>query len=83
MIAEDPEAAAILKKFSSKVDELKTQKVGEVVTDLCFERIPGQGGQNYAMCRRRQRMVRMLKSVAHAFREMTKLLKLRFKMVVE
>ena len=34
LIAEDPEAAAILKKFSSKVDELKTQKVGEVVTDL-------------------------------------------------
>lgn len=36
LISDDPKATEILKGFSAKVDELKSQKIGEVLTDLCF-----------------------------------------------
>ena len=73
LIAEDPEAAALLKKFSSKVDELKTQTVGEVMTDLCFERIPGQGRSKLCDVSDTAKNGSDISNlVAHAFREMTK-----------
>ena len=73
LISEDPEAAAILKKFSLKVDELKTRKVGEVVADLCFERIPGQGRSKLCDVSETAKNGSDISNlVAHAFREMTR-----------
>jgi 5'-nucleotidase len=73
LISDDPDAAELLKRFSSKVDELKSQKVGEVLTDLCFERIPGQGRSKLCDVSETAKNGSDISNlVAHAFREMTK-----------
>ena len=73
LISDDPDAAELLKSFSSKVDELKSQKVGEVLTDLCFERIPGQGRSKLCDVSETAKNGSDISNlVAHAFREMTK-----------
>ena len=73
LISDDPDAAELLKSFSSKVDELKSQKVGEVLTDLCFERIPGQGRSKLCDVSETEKNGSDISNlVAHAFREMTK-----------
>ena len=73
VISDDPDAAELLKSFSSKVDELKSQKVGEVLTDLCFERIPGQGRSKLCDVSETAKNGSDISNlVAHAFREMTK-----------
>ena len=73
LISDDPNATALLKVFSSKVDELKSQKVGEVSTDLCFERIPGQGRSKLCdVSDTAENGSDISNLVAHAFREMTR-----------
>ena len=73
LISDDPDAAELLKSFSSKVDELKSQKIGEVLTDLCFERIPGQGRSKLCDVSETAKNGSDISNlVAHAFREMTK-----------
>ena len=73
VISDDPDAAELLKSFSSKVDELKSQKIGEVLTDLCFERIPGQGRSKLCDVSETAKNGSDISNlVAHAFREMTK-----------
>jgi 5'-nucleotidase len=73
LISDDPDAAELLKSFSSKVDELKSQKVGEVLTDLCFERIPGQGRSKLCDVSETAKNGSDISNlVAHAFREMTR-----------
>ena len=73
LTSDDPNAAALLKGFSSKVDELKSQKVGEVLTDLCFERIPGQGRSKLCdVSETAENGSDISNLVAHAFREMTR-----------
>jgi 5'-nucleotidase len=73
LIFDDPDAAKLLKSFSSKVDELKSQKVGEVLTDLCFERIPGQGRSKLCDVSETAKNGSDISNlVAHAFREMTR-----------
>ena len=73
LISDDPDAAILLKSFSSKVDELKSQKVGEVLTDLCFERIPGQGRSKLCDVSETAKNGSDISNlVAHAFREMTR-----------
>jgi 5'-nucleotidase len=73
LIVDDADAALLLNRFSSKVDELKSQKVGEVVTDLCFERIPGQGRSKLCDVSETAKNGSDISNlVAHAFREMTK-----------
>jgi len=73
VISDDPDAAELLKSFSSKVDELKSQKVGEVLTDLCFERIPGQGRSKLCDVSETAKNGSDISNlVAHAFRDMTR-----------
>ena len=73
LISDDPQATEILKSFSAKVDELKSQKVGEVLTDLCFERIPGQGRSKLCDVSETAKNGSDISNlVAHAFREMTR-----------
>ena len=73
LTSDDPDATALLKVFSSKVDELKSQKVGEVSTDLCFERIPGQGRSKLCdVSDTAENGSDISNLVAHAFREMTR-----------
>ena len=73
VISDDPDAAELLKSFSSKVDELKSQKVGEVLTDLCFERIPGQGRSKLCDISETAKNGSDISNlVAHAFRDMTR-----------
>ena len=73
LISDDPDATEILKSFSVKVDELKSQKVGEVITDLCFERIPGQGRSKLCDVSQTAKNGSDISNlVAHAFREMTR-----------
>ena len=73
LISDDPKATEILKGFSAKVDELKSQKIGEVLTDLCFERIPGQGRSKLCDVSQTAKNGSDISNlVAHAFREMTR-----------
>jgi len=73
LTSDDPDATALLKVFSSKVDELKSQKVGEVSTDLCFERIPGQGRSKLCdVSDTAENGSDISNLVAHAFREMSR-----------
>ena len=73
LTSDDPDATALLKVYSSKVDELKSQKVGEVSTDLCFERIPGQGRSKLCdVSDTAENGSDISNLVAHAFREMSR-----------
>ena len=73
VISDDPDAAELLKSFSSKVDELKSQNVGEVLTNLCFERIPGQGRSKLCDVSETAKNGSDISNlVAHAFRDMTR-----------
>ena len=73
LTSDDPDATALLKVFSSKVDELKSQKVGEVSSDLCFERIPGQGRSKLCdVSDTAENGSDISNLVAHAFREMSR-----------
>ncbi|MED5532377.1 MAG: NAD nucleotidase [Pseudomonadota bacterium] len=73
IVEADPNAQKLLNTFSEKVDELKAQKVGEVLSDLCFERIPGQGRSKLCDVSQTAKNGSDISNlVAHAFREMTK-----------
>ena len=73
IVEADPNAQKLLNTFSEKVDELKAQKVGEVLSDLCFERIPGQGRSKLCdVSQTAENGSDISNLVAHAFREMTR-----------
>ena len=66
-------ASELLAGFSSKVDELKSQKVGEVLSNLCFERISGQGRSKLCdLSETAKNGSDISNLVAHAFGEMTR-----------
>lgn len=70
---EDEEAKSVLATFASVVDERKAEVVGTASSDLCLERIPGQGRSK--ICEASATAghgsdITML--VAYAFREMSK-----------
>ncbi len=73
IVEADPNTQKLLETFSAKVDDLKAQKVGEVLTNLCFERIPGQGRSKLCdVSQTAENGSDISNLVAHAFREMTK-----------
>jgi 5'-nucleotidase len=73
LIKDDKAASSLLKTFSEKVDSLKSQKVGNVMSDLCFERIPGQGRSKLCDVSDTEKNGSDISNlVAHAFREMTR-----------
>ena len=73
LVSVDENASELLTGFSSKVDDLKSQKVGQVVSDLCFERIPGQGRSKLCDVSETAKHGSDISNlVAHAFREMTR-----------
>ena len=73
IVKADPNAEKLLNFFSDKVDDLKSQKVGDVLSDLCFERIPGQGRSKLCDVSQTAKNGSDISNlVAHAFREMTK-----------
>ncbi len=73
IVKEDADAAALLASFNVKVEEMRSQKIGDVTENLCLSRIPGD--KRSKICSpedtaRNGSDISML--VAHAFREMAK-----------
>ena len=73
LVEGDKDAEALLAGFSSKVDELKAAKIGNISEDLCLERIPGQGKSK--LCDVSQTAAYgsdISNLVSHAFRDMAR-----------
>lgn len=71
--AEDSRVAATLAGFSSRVDELKAEVIGEVASPLCLERIPGQGRSKLCDASATAAQGSDISNlVAHAFRDMSR-----------
>ena len=73
IVTEDPDAAALLATYNIKVEELLSQKIGEVAENLCLARIPGDGRSKICSPEETARNGSDISMVvAHAFREMAK-----------
>ena len=73
LIKPDAQAEKILAKFSTQIDRLKGEKIGVVKTDLCLERIPGQGRSKICSVNQTaQHGSDIANLVAHAFRDMAR-----------
>ena len=71
--AGDAQVAATLAGFSGRVDELKATVIGQVSSDLCLERIPGQGRSKICDASETAESGSDISNlVAHAFRDMSR-----------
>ena len=73
LIAEDKQAAAVLASYSAQVDEMKSTIIGSADTNLCLERIPGQGKSK--LCDASETASNgsdISNLVSHAFRDMAR-----------
>ena len=73
LVKGDTGAEALLAGFSSKVDELKAAKIGNISEDLCLERIPGQGKSKLCDVSQTSAYGSDISNlVSHAFRDMAR-----------
>ena len=73
LVEGDTDAEALLAGFSSKVDELKAAKIGNISEDLCLERIPGQGKSKLCDVSQTSAYGSDISNlVSHAFRDMAR-----------
>lgn len=73
LVEGDTDAEALLAGFSSKVDELKAAKIGNISEDLCLERIPGQGKSKLCDVSQTSAFGSDISNlVSHAFRDMAR-----------
>ena len=69
----DQAAADLLASFSDQVDALKAANIGTIASDLCLERIPGQGKSKLCdPAATAQQGSDISNLVAHAFRDMSR-----------
>ena len=71
--AGDAQVAVTLAGFSGRVDELKATVIGQMASDLCLERIPGQGISKICdVSETAESGSDISNLVAHAFRDMSR-----------
>lgn len=71
IVEEDADMKAIVDKYKTAADELKSQKIATATEDLCLERIPGQGYRNCDKAANQPSEISVV--VAEAFRRQSKL----------